>query len=81
MVARRPSAGLLAACCAASGLVLLPLGVTVWNAANAGWDVASALLWRPLTGFLLFNTLRLIACAVISTGLIGTALAWLVGRI
>jgi iron(III) transport system permease protein len=80
MAARRPSPELLAACCAASGLVLLPLGVTVWNAVDAGWSVASALLWRPLTGFLLLNTLRLIACAVISTGLIGVALAWLVER-
>jgi iron(III) transport system permease protein len=80
MAARRPSAGLLAACCVAAGLVLLPLGVTVWNAADAGWDTARALLWRPLTGFLLFNTLRLIACAVITTGLIGTALAWAVER-
>jgi len=80
MAARRPSAGLLAACCAASALVLLPLGVTVWNAADAGGEVAAALLWRPLTGVLLLNTLRLIGCAVISTGLIGTALAWLVER-
>ncbi len=80
MAVRRPSAGLLAACCAATGLVLLPLGVTVWNAANAGWGVADALLWRPLTGFLLFNTMRLIAGAVISTGLAGTALAWVVER-
>jgi len=80
MAARRPSAGLLAACCAASCLVLLPLGVTLWNAAAAGWDVASALLWRPLTGFLLLNTLLLMAGAVITTGLIGTALAWLTER-
>ena len=78
--AGRPSAGLLAACCAASGFVLLPLGVTVWNAAHAGAAVAAALLWRPLTGFLLLNTLRLIACAVLSTGLLGTALAWAVER-
>jgi iron(III) transport system permease protein len=79
-MARRPPAGLLAACGVAAGLVLLPLCVTVWNAAGAGWDTASALLWRPLTLFLLFNTLRLIACAVITTGVIGTGLAWLVER-
>jgi iron(III) transport system permease protein len=71
---------LLAACCLASGLVILPLGVTIWNAADAGGAVAAALLWRPLTGFLLLNTLRLIICAVCLTGLIGTALAWLVER-
>jgi iron(III) transport system permease protein len=60
--------------------VLLPLGVTVWNAAAAGWDIASTLLWRPLTGFLLFNTLRLIICAGLSTGILGTLLAWAVER-
>ncbi len=80
MPVRRPSAWLLAACCAAAGLVLLPLGVTIWNAADAGGQVATALLWRPLTGFLLLNTLRLIAGAVITTGVIGSALAWAVER-
>ncbi|MDR3522008.1 MAG: iron ABC transporter permease [Acidocella sp.] len=80
MFRRRPSAGLLAACCVASGLVLLPLGVTAWNAANVGWSTALALLWRPLVGELLTNTLRLIACATICCGVIGTAIAWFIER-
>ncbi len=77
---RRPSAGLLAACCAASGLVLLPLGVTVVNAAGAGWATAAALLLRPLVGVLLVNTFLLIGCATVLCALIGTAAAWFVER-
>jgi len=60
--------------------VLLPLAVTIYNAAAAGAPVAAALLWRPLTLFLLLNTLRLIAGAVITTGVCGTVLAWAVER-
>jgi iron(III) transport system permease protein len=80
MALRRPSIGLLAAGGVAAGLVLLPIGVTCWNAGKAGPDVAFALLWRPLVGELLVNTLRLIFCAVICTGVVGVALAWLVER-
>jgi iron(III) transport system permease protein len=79
-VKRRPSAGLLTACGVASGLVLLPLGVTAWNAASAGWDVATALLFRPLVGELLLNTLRLIGCATAGAALLGTAAAWFIER-
>jgi iron(III) transport system permease protein len=80
MTRGRPSAALLAACCLASGLVLLPLAVTIANAAAAGLDLAVALLWRPLVGELLENTLLLIACAVTCCALIGTAAAWAVER-
>jgi iron(III) transport system permease protein len=80
MARRRPSAWLLAACCAAAGLVLLPLGVTVANAAGAGWQLGVALLWRPLVGELLENTLLLIFCAEIGCALIGTAAAFAVER-
>jgi iron(III) transport system permease protein len=72
--------GLLAAGCLASLLVLLPLAVTLVSAASTGWQVASALLLRPLVGELLINTLLLIACTVGLTGLIGTAAAWAVER-
>lgn len=80
MATRRPNPGLLAACCVASGLVLLPLAVTVWNAAGAGWDMAEALLWRPLVGQLLVNTITLIICTAACCAVIGTAAAWFVER-
>ncbi len=80
MLGARPSTPLLAACCLASGLVLLPLLVTMGQAAEAGISVAVALLWRPLVGELLRNTLLLIAAASLSCGVIGTAAAWAVER-
>jgi iron(III) transport system permease protein len=80
MPRRLPSPWLLAACCLASGLVLLPLGVTVVNAADAGWAAASALLLRPLVGELLTNTFLLIGAAIICCACIGTAAAWFVER-
>ena len=75
-----PPPGLLAVSCLASLLVLLPLAVTLGNAAGAGWATVSALLFRPLVGELLLNTLALIACTTALAGLIGTASAWLVER-
>jgi iron(III) transport system permease protein len=75
-----PNPGLLAAGCVASALVLLPLAVTLANAAGAGWALAVALLLRPLVGALLGNTLLLIACATILCGVLGTGSAWLVER-
>ena len=76
----RPSLPLLGACCLASGLVLLPLLVTIGQAAGAGVEMAVALLWRPLVGELLSNTLLLIAATTLCCGVIGTALAWAVER-
>jgi iron(III) transport system permease protein len=78
--ARLPNPGLLAAAAAASGLVLLPLGVTLADAAGAGWQTAAMLLLRPLVGALLLNTLLLIACTVTLCAVIGTAAAWAVER-
>jgi iron(III) transport system permease protein len=75
-----PNLGLLAAGFAASGLVVLPIAVTATNAAEVGWQAAVALLWRPLVGELLLNTLLLIACVTLSCGVIGTLAAWLVER-
>jgi len=80
MTNSRPSIPLLAASCLAAGLVLLPLGLTLANAAGAGPALAIALLWRPLVGQLLENTLLLIAAATALAGLIGTGCAWLVER-
>jgi iron(III) transport system permease protein len=80
MLKRRLPWPLLAACCLASGLVLLPLGVTLANAGAAGLELAVALLWRPLVGELLENTLTLIACTCACAALVGTAAAWAVER-
>jgi len=77
---RLPNPGLLAAAALASGLVLLPLGITLADAAGAGWQTAAALLLRPLVGALLLNTLLLIACTVTLCAVIGTACAWAVER-
>ena len=63
-----------------SALVLLPIVVTAVNADAAGWPLAVALLWRPLVGELLLNTLALIACVTAACGIIGTAAAWAVER-
>lgn len=77
---RRPHAGLLAAGIVIAILVLLPIGVILGNAASAGWALAVALLWRPLTFQLLQNTLALIACVTTACALLGTGTAWLVER-
>jgi len=77
---RRPPVALLAAGGAVSALVLLPIAVTAANAAAAGWPLAVALLWRPLVGELLVNTLSLLACVTVICGVIGTATAWVVER-
>ncbi len=77
---RLPNPGLVAAAALAAGLVLLPLGVTLAQAAGAGWQTAQALLLRPLVGALLLNTLVLIACTVTFCAVIGTAAAWAVER-
>ena len=54
--------------------------VTLANAAGAGWQMAAALLLRPLVGALLVNTLLLIACTATLCAVIGTAAAWAVER-
>ncbi|MBB5372227.1 ABC transporter permease subunit [Acidocella aromatica] len=75
-----PRPALLLAAGAVSLLVLLPLAVTAFNAASIGWGRAVMLLWRPLVGELLVNTLLLIACVTGLCAVIGTAAAWLMER-
>jgi iron(III) transport system permease protein len=76
----KPPIGLLTAGCLAAGLVLLPVGVTLANAAGAGLNMAADLLLRGLVAQLLINTLSLIVCAALSCGAIGVAAAWFVER-
>jgi iron(III) transport system permease protein len=76
----RPPIGLLLCGCVAAGLVLLPVGVTLANAAGAGLEMASDLLLRGLVAQLLVNTLLLIVCAALSCAVIGVTAAWFVER-
>ena len=75
-----PGAALLAASSLATVLVLLPLLVTLGQAAGAGWSVARALLFRPLVATLLGNSLLLMLGAAAICGAVGTAAAWAVER-
>ncbi len=58
--------------------MLLPLLLTLWQALQAR-DVA-AILWRPLVGELLLNTIGLAAATAALTALVGTLCAWLIER-
>jgi iron(III) transport system permease protein len=60
--------------------VLLPLTFTVWHAASFGFDDAVELVFRPLVGELLANTLLITVTATIVAAIIGTAAAWFVER-
>ncbi len=77
---RRPPTALLAAGAAACLLVLVPIAWTGVLAAGTGAAEAAALLFRPLVGDLLLNTVMLIAATACVTGIVGTAAAWCVER-
>jgi iron(III) transport system permease protein len=77
---RRPPAALLAASVAAGLLVLVPIAWTGGLAVGVGGADAVALLFRPLVGELLLNTLALIAATALVTALVATAAAWCVER-
>ena len=79
-VAGRPPPGLLLAAAAASLLVLLPLAVTLFQAAQAPFRDAINLLFRPLVGELLLNTLMLVVATTLCSAVLGTAAAWLLER-
>jgi iron(III) transport system permease protein len=61
-------------------LVLLPLAEIVLQASRLPPAVGVALLFRPLVGELLANTLSLIAATTLSCAVLGTAAAWCVER-
>jgi iron(III) transport system permease protein len=76
----RAPAGLIAAAAFAAVLVLLPILVTVVQAAGVSAQGAVDLLLRPLVGRLLVNTVGLVVAASATCAVIGTATAWLVER-
>ncbi|MGH7211998.1 MAG: ABC transporter permease, partial [Acetobacteraceae bacterium] len=61
-------------------LVLVPLVYTVLQAAQVGWTDAKALLFRPLVGELLANTVTIVVASTVLAGLLGTVCAWAVER-
>lgn len=77
---RRAPPLLIAAASAGTLLVLVPLVVTVAQAVQLPIPDAVALIWRPLVGELLWNTVRLVLATVLLTAFAGVSCAWLVER-
>ena len=77
---RRPPRVLLVLAVAVAVLVLLPVGDTLYQAAHVGSSEATELLFRPLVGELLINTIGLAAATTLVCGVIGTGCAWLTER-
>ncbi len=76
----RAPAALVGAATLAAALVLLPILVTIVQAAGVSAQGAVNLLMRPLVGRLLVNTVGLVIAASATCAVIGTATAWLVER-
>ena len=77
---RRVPPGLLFAAGASAFLVLLPLAFTVYQAIAFGARDALAVLFRPLVGELLFNTLTITIATTLLSGVLGVATAWAIER-
>ncbi|MGD0391781.1 MAG: iron ABC transporter permease [Acidimicrobiales bacterium] len=76
---RRPPV-LLAASAAVAVVLLVPLVFLVIEASGAGWSTVVHLIFRPLTGTLLWNTIRLTVVVTVLCAVIGTLAAWCVER-
>lgn len=77
---RRAPRALFLAAALGPVLVLLPLALTFWRALAFGFADAAELLFRPLVGELLVNTLSITVSATLASAVLGTALAWFVER-
>lgn len=80
LAARRPPRALLVAALLGPLLVVLPLGWTILEALGVRPAEAVELLFRPLLGELLLNTLSLIFATTFLAAVIGTGTAWCVER-
>jgi iron(III) transport system permease protein len=76
----RPPLGLILIGAVPALLVMLPIGITLVDAVSAGAARMLALLWRPLVGDLLINTVSLTVAAALLCAVIGTTVAILVER-
>jgi iron(III) transport system permease protein len=77
--ARRPVA-LLAVSYLVAAVLALPLVFLLIEAHGAGASQVAQLIFRPLTGQLLWNTVRLTVVVTAACAVIGTAAAWCVER-
>jgi iron(III) transport system permease protein len=77
--ARRP-VGLLAASAAIAALLAVPLVFLLIESHHAGIGAVADQIFRPLTGTLLWNTVRLTVVVTVLCAILGTATAWLVER-
>ncbi|MGI4816182.1 MAG: iron ABC transporter permease, partial [Janthinobacterium lividum] len=71
---------LLAAAALSALLVLAPIAYIVFRAFSFGLNDALELVWRPLVGELLVNTLLITVTSTLASAVIGTAAAWFVER-
>jgi iron(III) transport system permease protein len=76
----RPPVALVGCALAGAALVLLPILYTIVQAAAVGAQEAASLLFRPLVGALLVNTISLVVAASLATAIIGVGTAWLIER-
>ncbi|HXW45685.1 MAG TPA: iron ABC transporter permease [Streptosporangiaceae bacterium] len=76
---RRP-AGLLAVSAIIAALLAVPLFFLLLESAQAGVGTVAGQIFRPLTGMLLWNTVRLTVVVTVLCAIIGTGAAWLVER-
>ncbi|MDA8357929.1 MAG: iron ABC transporter permease [Actinomycetota bacterium] len=77
---RRTPATLLAASGLVALVLLVPLVFLLIEAGGAGLRDVAGLIWRPLTGMLLWNTVRLMVVVTALSAVIGTLTAWCVER-
>ncbi len=77
--ARRP-AGLITVSALIAALLAVPLVFLLLEAQSAGAGTVAGQIFRPLTGTLLWNTVRLTAVVTVLCACIGTAAAWLTER-
>jgi iron(III) transport system permease protein len=63
-----------------AAVLVLPLVFLLLQAHRVGWNELSTLLFRHLTGTLLWNTVRLSVAVTLASAVIGTAAAWCTER-
>lgn len=61
-------------------VVVAPLAMTVFDAFGGSLENSLHLLWRPIVGRLLLNTLGIALATTLLAAVVGTAVAWVVER-